>query len=481
MINKNRWLASIYLILLPFISSAQEKALDWFLRDSVMKNSSVSLCILNSSTGDPVFQFEPFKSLIPASILKTVTSAAALELLGPNYRFKTSLGYKGVIKPSGKLAGDIIITGGGDPALGSDNFGEIYKDFLENWVKEIKGLGIKKIEGRVITDDSRYDFQPIPPRWLWEDAGNYYGAGAFGLSVFDNMYAIHFMTSEDGSIPEIKGFSPGICKWEFSNHLTASGVTDKAFIFRAPYSNYGWIDGSIPSNRQDFILKGSISDPPLLLARILTIMLDSAGIEVSGDPVSTRIIPGYTINNQKIFSELISPPVKEIVNILNHESVNLYAEHLLKEMGYLHEGKGTTVNGIKTVLDFLRSKGISKEGIYMEDGSGLSPMNAINASAIASLLLYMKLKSACSAEFLSSLPEPGKEGTLKNYFTDEIFRTDFRAKSGSMTRVRSFAGYFKTLSGNEMTFAVIVNNYSGPSGRIIKGIEEILMETIINK
>ena len=141
--------------------------------------------------------------------LSLLTSAAALELLGPGYCFKTQLGYTGNLnKSTGLLTGDIVIKGGGDPALGSQYFKDHYRNFLTDWITTIKKLGIKKIEGRIIADDTRYDNQPVPPKWIWEDIGNYYGAGTYGLSVFDNMFEIHFRTYGEGSIPEITRHCP---------------------------------------------------------------------------------------------------------------------------------------------------------------------------------------------------------------------------------------------------------------------------------
>ena len=161
-----------------------------------------------------LFDYNSGISLAPASVMKLITSAAALELLGPEYTFKTTVGYTGTLnKRTGRLNGNIIIHGGGDPALGSKYFSDHYGDFLHNWVAEIRKTGIKKIRGRVITDDSYYDFLPVPAKWLWEDEGNYYGAGAYGLSVFDNTYEIHFQTFADSTLPVIKKFVPAECKF----------------------------------------------------------------------------------------------------------------------------------------------------------------------------------------------------------------------------------------------------------------------------
>ena len=475
-------LVILQFLFFPQLMAGQGKALELLMADSSMMHSSVSLCILNTGTGETVYEFNAEKSLIPASVLKLVTSAAALELLGPEYCFRTKLGYTGYLNSmAGLLTGDIIIIGGGDPALGSEYYKDHYQNFLKNWITEIRNLGIKKIEGRIITDDSRYDFQPVPAKWLWEDTGNYYGAGAYGLSVFDNTYEIHFRTSDDGSNPVITGIVPDICRYKMSNQLIAAGNSDKGYVFAAPYNDYGWLAGFVPVNREDFVLKASVSDPPLLLSEIIDSMLDSAGIVVSGDPSTARLEKNFMENKLKIIDEVVSPPLNDIIEVLNHESVNLFAEHLLKELGKIYNNNGTTAAGIEVLFKFLEDSGINTSGMFIEDGSGMSPMDAVTSGGLADLLLFMRTKGKYFNEFYTSLPDAGKEGTLTNYFKNPVFDSNLKAKSGSMTRVRSYAGYFRTMSGNEMAFSILINNYSGPPQKIITGIEEILKEIILNK
>jgi D-alanyl-D-alanine carboxypeptidase/D-alanyl-D-alanine-endopeptidase (penicillin-binding protein 4) len=472
----------IILLFIPLILGGQEKALNLLLADSSMKSSSVSLCILNAENGEAVFEFHAEESLMPASVLKLVTSSAALELLGPDYHFITKIGYTGNLnKRTGRLTGDLVIKGGGDPALGSEYFKDHYGNFLINWIVEIRKLGINKIEGSVLVDDSWYNYQPVPAKWIWEDAGNYYGAGAYGLSVFDNTFEIHFRTRGEGSIPEITGIVPDQCRSELSNQLVASGDTDEGYVFSAPYNKYSWLAGSIPVNREDFVLKASITDPPLLLAEVFDSMLDSAGIDVSGSPSTIRIQKKPVVNEPVIISEVSSPALSEIIEVLNHESVNLYAEHLLKEIGRTFNNHGSTEAGIEVLYRFLKDSGVDSSGMFLEDGSGLSPLNAVTSRSLAEILFFMKNKAKYFNDFYSSLPYAGMEGTLKGYFRNPVFGSNLRAKSGSITRVRSYAGYFRTLSGNEMVFSILVNNYSGSSKKIITGIEDILLETIMNK
>lgn len=419
----------VLFFLLPLLSFSQENAFRKFLTDSSMVHASVSFYITDPDSIRPVLDYNSEKSLNPASVLKLITSAASLEMLGPDHRFRTTIGYTGNLnRRSGRLNGNIIIKGGGDPVLGSKNFGEHYSGFADGWVEEIRKLGIKKIAGRVITDDSYFDYLPVPAKWLLEDTGNPYGAGAYGLSVFDNTYEVHLMNTPD-----------------------------------------------------TLMVNASIADPPLIMAGVLDQKLKDSGINVSGEPTTTRLLQSSGKGQFIPVSETVSPPLKEIIEVMNHESINLYAEHLLKELGRVFEDTGSTESGIKVVKKFLLQAGIDIKGMFIEDGSGLSPLNAINSASMISLLSYMKKNGKYFNDFFNSLPEAGSEGTLKNYFRDPVFYGRIAAKSGSMTRVKNYAGYITTFSGNELIFCILVNNYNGPVQNLISNMEEILKETIKNR
>lgn len=457
--------------------AAFPQAVAAFLSDTAMVHASYSLYIADAGTGGAVLNINAGKSLTPASVLKLVTSAAALELLGPYYTFTTTLGYTGNLNKSGKLDGDIIIKGGGDPAFASPYFVENYSDFPFRWIDEMKSLGIKKITGRIITDDSYYDYQPVPSGWIWEDPGNYYGAGVYGASIFDNSYDIHFSTSSLGTIPEMTDFEPEECRFDLANYLVAEGSTDNGYVFAAPYSTTGWIAGTIPVNENDFVLSASIPDPPLAFARIMDRETREAGIEIEEKP-STARIEGNPMNDYTYIDEYTSPLLADIIEILNHESVNLYAEHLVKELGKKYTGTGSARNGLKVINSFLDTLGV--KGMFIVDGSGLSPVNSINSEALVGLLLHMKNGGRHFNYYLRSLPDAGKEGTLKNWFKDPVFDGCLKAKSGSMTRVRSYAGYFTAKSGREMAFAFMCNDFTGSSRNIAAHYEQILKEVILN-
>ncbi len=159
----------------------------------------------------------------------------------------------------------------------------------------------------------------------------------------------------------------------------------------------------------------------------------------------------------------------------------MYAEHLIKELGRKYKNSGSTASGIKVITEFLKTTGIDTAGMFIEDGSGLSPRNSITASELTVMLIYMQKNGKHYDQFFASLPEAGKNGTLKYYFKDPVFDSRLKAKSGSMTRVRAFAGYFTTLSGRNMAFCIIVNNFSATQKDIVYIIEQLIKGIMLNE
>lgn len=470
----------IFFLIIGSYTRAQELALARLLSDSSITNASVSFIITDAKTGEKVTGYNSEKSLVQASLMKLVTTAAALELLGPDYKFITETGYTGRFsRRNGTLTGDIIIKGGGDPCLGSERFGN-REEFVDRWIAAFKEYGIRKVKGRVITDDTHYDYEPVPTGWAWEDIGNYYGAGVHGLSVFDNTIKIQFRTMQEGTVPEMISTDLPHAGVSYRNYLISSGTTDKGYVFCPPYGDSGWISGSIPADRKDFVLKASIPDPPLLMAKILTEKLKHAGIRVFGKPSTYRLLQAEKDDRMVKITESASPPLSRIIEVLNHESVNLYAEHLMKEAGKVINGEGSFRAGKMAISGFIRNTGIYNSGMFISDGSGLSPGNALNAVGIATLLCYMKTRSSFSDVFFNSLPEAGREGTLKSVFRDPVFEGRLRAKSGSMNRVRSYAGYLTAMSGRELVFCIIINNFTCSSAYVTSLIEELMKEAVLN-
>jgi serine-type D-Ala-D-Ala carboxypeptidase/endopeptidase (penicillin-binding protein 4) len=462
-------------------AGAQTVDVSRFLPDSIFGPASISLTIADLKTGEVLCSIDPNRALTPASIMKLISSSAALELLGPDYMFRTTIGYSGQFNKKGNiLTGDIIIKGGGDPTLGSANFPEHNVNLIATIDSAISAMGIEKINGRIISDDRIYDFNPASSRWSWGDLGNYYGAGPYGISLFDNTFGIYLKTGPRGSAPLILRTAPEINTLKLTSYLISEGTTDRGYVYSAPYGSYGWISGFVPEEREEFVLKASIPDPPLMLATLVRNDLLARGIQVEGEAATARTINDLESGTFVPILELKSPPLSDIIHLLVHESINLYAEHMLKQVGYETTGMGTASSGIEVVRNFLTISGIPHNGVFIEDGSGLAPRNGISSQFMVNLIRHMVLNSVNSDLFRNALPPAGEDGTMLNYFRDPVFRSNLRAKTGTLARVRSYAGVFTSASGKEYAFCIIVNNYVGNLSPVNRSIEEMFKYLLIN-
>ncbi|MCD6557306.1 MAG: D-alanyl-D-alanine carboxypeptidase/D-alanyl-D-alanine-endopeptidase, partial [Bacteroidales bacterium] len=220
------------------------------------KNADFGFTAKDIKTGEIIASYHSDKSFMPASTQKLFTTATALEVLGPDFKFTTSLQYSGRIDTvSGILYGNILIKGGGDPTLGSKYFDSTKdKQFFNDWLKAIKKLGIDSVAGAVVADASVFDYNIVPITWSWNNMGNYYGAGANGLTVFDNYYTVFFNISNTiGELTEIVNVIPNIPNLVFDNTSTSDSITyDNSYIFGAPFSNQRYVRGKLPAGKNNF-------------------------------------------------------------------------------------------------------------------------------------------------------------------------------------------------------------------------------------
>jgi D-alanyl-D-alanine carboxypeptidase/D-alanyl-D-alanine-endopeptidase (penicillin-binding protein 4) len=456
-----------------FAQSKFEKAVESFLQQLEYKNASVGIHMLDLESGETLFSLNAEKLLIPASTMKLVTSATALELLGADYRFETKLGYTGDAGNNNILQGDLVVVGGGDPALGSEHFNNYYFNFFEVWAQKIKMAGIQKVEGDLILDGSIYDSEKVPATWIWEDIGNYYGAGANGLTIYDNLFRIAFNTPKKaGKTTNITSLYPKIEGLKISNEvISADNSSDLAFVFGSPLDKTRVIRGTIPRNRKAFTIKAAVHHPEEILAQELIKYLAKKGVFVEGRVRFNKV-------DQKDFQTVYiqeSPTLAEIIKVLNHKSINLFAEHLVKQIAAERNGVGKREAGIEIIKEYWQSNGISTESLFMEDGSGLSHFNAVPPIFFTTVLSYMAKESSNKIEFLNSLPAAGK-GTLSSFSPQLFPNNTLKAKSGSMTRVRCYGGYLKLNSGKTVVFSIMVNHFSGSHSRLIGEVEKILAE-----
>jgi len=403
--------------------------------DGGIDHALVSLYVVQCDTGKVLVDQNSDLSLIPASCMKVVTTAAALQLLGTHYRFETHLAYDGFIDHTQTLRGNLYIQGGGDPCLGSERISSAlsWKKQIELWADEIQRIGIQKIEGRVIGDDTKWEKARAVPSWLWEDLGNYYGAGASALSFHENTYSLFLkpgdQVGEDAAILYVDPPLPTLLlQNEVKTGPQDSG--DCACIYGAEFISTQFIRGTIPAGVEAFVIKGAIPDPATTCVDLLVKELSSRGITVEQKPLRPQ-------NKRACFHVTYSPTIGEIVYQTNQKSINLYAEHLLKKMGEVMFCEGSTSAGVKAVTYLWKSQGIDLSGFNMADGSGLSSKNLITTKQLVEILLNIK-KADYFPVFFASLPQK----------SDQV-----RGKSGSLSLVNGYAGY----AGNT-AFAILINH-----------------------
>lgn len=429
----------------------------------------VGLSIINTD-GKEVMGYNAHKLLTPASTAKLITTTATIHYLGSDYRYETKLYYRGQITDS-KLIGDVIIVGDGDPTLGSDRHN--LNGNSEQWIKDIsstlKAAGIQCVDGRLLIDVSQFNGASIPSKWVWEDLGNYYGSGSWGLNLNENRIYVTLSSPQkrQGST-KLLHIDPYIPYLRYHNQVTTSQPDgrDMAYIFGVPHQYNRSIDGSIPSGKSEFTIKGSLPNPPYDIGRMIVDQLPELfpqkNIEV--------IYEG--MKEMTMLKTYRSKPLIDLVTAANYKSINIYCDAFLRSISKESGGDGSIDHGLKKVNAFLKSLGITDtHKIY--DGSGLSPFNLVSPHMLSTLIHDRMVIDNLD----HILPQVGKDGTVTYLLRNDSVAKKYRLKSGSMENVLSYAG---TLHHNGRSYAItiIVNNSIDRYKTVKSQIEKLLKKVI---
>ena len=419
------------------VASKIERAIHQLELDSQLKHGIISIFIVDSKTGSVIYNKNGEIGLAPASCQKIVTSVSAFELLGSNYRFKTSMGYLGNII-EGSLHGNIWILGTGDPTLGSWRYSSTKEDvLLLSFEKALKKLAPNGLEGTINTSES--GSQTIPDGWIWQDIGNYYGAGASIINWRENQFDIILRSGNSiGDPVDIVGINPpNLHPLKFTNELISAteGSGDNGYIYLPPKTSEGYLKGTIPVRQKHFTISGALPDPANLLKTSLELRMGSWFLPV---PKSIADTPLH------IFYEYFSPPFDSINYWFLKKSINLYGEALLKAIAFEKTSHFETDSGVSVIRRFWKLHGIDNSSLKIIDGSGLSPGNRVTTHSLVSILQYAKDKRWFSS-FYYDLPEIN----------------GIKMKDGYINGVRSYTGFIKSHHGSEFTFSFIVNNFDG--------------------
>ena len=449
--------------------STAEVELQRLRQDPGLKHGEVGFVAVNLDNGSIITEHNSYRAMIPASIQKLLTTSNALSTLGSDYRFKTRIAYTGEII-EGTLHGDIVIYGGGDPTFNSKYFPNQNHDQA---IKEAATkAGIKSITGKLVFDLSIYTEHTTPSGWVWEDMGNYFGATPTAFMWADNTINLDLRSGQAGTDVMLADSWPSDSPYTLDVDIKASTENkDNAWFYSAPKGNTIYGKGSIPAHKDRFTVKISDPDPVQSYAKHLEKLLGLKNIAIQ------RNYAHIEYASAKTLIDLSSPSLKEIINVTNKQSINLYAEALNLISDTAQELKSVE-GGIQSLEAFLTKNKIRHQGNRFLDGSGVSPMNRMTPQVMIDLLSVM-YRSPMKDDFQSTLAVGGQSGTFKYYFKSGKAAGNIMGKSGTMNGVRNYAGYVKNKYGETIAFCLMMNDYDEDRKSEIMKKVETLMEAVI--
>ena len=448
-----------------------------------LKGAVVGIAVTDTK-GKSLVMYNADQRMVPASNLKLITTGAALNTLGPDYRFKTSIGYTGTIE-DGTLNGDLYIIGGGDPTIGVWGFQPYVTDHFEEMAAIVSKVGISRINGRIIGDPRAWEGFLEFGDWTYEDIGTYYGTGSGALNFYKNSIDLIVAAgAEEGAPVQAGQIFPDTPWMHFTNSAFTGkeGTGNSLYLYTTDLAPYSELRGTFALDRASKTEHFANKFGALTCAWYFRKQLNSIGIEVVGDAADIDR-GGYIRTSDFVLREKAGEPVvigtsqsdrlETIVRETNFESDNFYAEALFRTMG--EEATGYAVYDSARVAEksVLKELGLNPDDVTIADGSGLSRSNAVSARFINAFLQAMMSSPAFPA-FLASLPMPG-EGTLAPVLKNSPHKDRFRLKSGSMGGVLCYSGYILGDDGTPVaTVSLMVNGATAKTTQIRRALEDML-------
>ena len=426
--------------------------------------------VVSLASGQTLFERNADKLLKPASNAKLYTAALALERLEPDYRILTSFYAAAGPDAQGVIHGDLLVCGRGDPSF-SARFNEgDYKKALQPTVDALLAVGVKKIDGGIIGDESYFRGAPFGSEWAWEDLQDYYGAPASALSLQDNVIDLLFKPGSAVGDPCEIVTMPETTIVTFSNRTQTA--TPEIFAHIQLYRPvgesvvYAW--GQVPLGSAGETESVSVPRPALWFVTMLKEQLVQQGVIVTGgvreEDWLTREASPIAWSNLTEVAFVQSRPLAEIVKLTLKPSENLYAQLLWLQVGAragatnAASGRSTEAEGLAEMQKFLNFAGISQSTVQLDEGSGLSRACLVTPGATVQLLTFMNT-NRCRDAFVDALPVAGVDGTLHNRFKGTLAAGNLRAKTGSLSGVNTLSGYVTTAGKEKLVFSIMLNNY----------------------
>ncbi len=452
--------------------------------------------LVKSGQDKIIFERDSDKAFMPASNMKLYTSSAALDAFGPEFKIKTSV-YATKPAKAGRVKGDLILYGRGDPNLSPRFEGENpdrYDDHkpadkiapIERLAEQIKAVGIKTITGNLIGDDSFFADDLIGPGWEWDDLQFYYGAEVSALTVNDNCVSFTVKPgAKVGDKPTITVQPQTEYIKVINNATTSANGASRIGAHRPLNSNTIEFFGSIPRTREKFEVNIAIHDPAAFAATLLKEALARRGVRVIGKAVRAdavaRVAKPFDEAKLTEIAKVESQPMAEMLKVVNKQSQNLHTELLLRQLGAnggQHEPdeygrpKTTIARGNEARRQFLLKAGVDVAPLSLRDGSGLARQDLITPRATARLLEFMLTHPHFNV-FRESLGIAGTDGTLERRMRDTAAAGNFRGKTGTLSYVNALSGYVTTKRGQVVVVSSVGNNFVGPGREVTAVLDQI--------
>lgn len=435
-------------------AGAWTRDIDRTLDQPAFAPASWGIEVRDLASGRILYARNAAKNMMPASMAKLFTTAAALDALGPDARLRTTLESAAPVEAGGRLAGDLYLVGRGDPGLAERGAGG--RDGLDEIVDSLWAAGVRRVEGRLLAEDAAFAGERRGPYWEWGDLVWCYGAEVSGLSWNGSCADLVVTPGPAAGDPVAVARRPASSYYEVDSTATTSVATQKADLrlVRELGSSRIQLSGTYPLGAEPHVLSVALEDPARYAATILAERLAERGIRVAGGvgsgarPAAARVLALHE-----------SEPLSRILKETNKPSDNLRAESLLRLVGLQVKGEGSVERGLEALGEFLKRLGVATDTAAMDDGSGMAVTDLVAAHQVVELLAAMD-RHPYARIFEESLPVAGVDGTLEHRMRGTAAEGRVKAKTGTRHHVNSLGGYVTTVSGRRLAFAVIVNHHT---------------------
>jgi serine-type D-Ala-D-Ala carboxypeptidase/endopeptidase (penicillin-binding protein 4) len=474
---------------IPVSESEFAKRLDQLIDESGFASARWGISVISLADGATLYSRNADKLFTPASNMKIYTTAVALDLLGADYRWRSSVYVDKQPDTSGTVQGDLILYGRGAPDLVSHDRNNNQAS-LAQLADDLYARGIRRVQGNVVGDESYFRGNSLGDGWQWNDIQWYFGAEASALSIDGNEIDVNVVPSSSAKEPPTVKASNGGAYVTIQNRMVAGKPSMRPTIGmnRGLSDNNVAVWGELPPGGKGFGARLSVHNPALWAANLFLNALKARGISVNGQGLArdSRVAPSQRFDPAQAIelASLTSKPLSEISRITNKESNNLFAELILRTLGRERNAmletaeppgreRGDDEAGVALVRLWLARAGIPTTGLAIHDGSGLSRLNLITPDSTARLLIAIS-KTASGEVFKQSLPISGKDGTLAGRLKTVNERV--LAKTGSLTYDNSLSGYATSPEGKVFAFSILCNDQTGRgnSTRLIDDITALI-------